>query len=235
VEDGSDLSQRILSAARELFFERGFERTQLRAIAAKAGTSESGILRVYHSKDGLLRAVYAWCWAEINDLVDEAMARVRQDDADPRDLLLELARTVLGFYHAYPAWTSFMLGHFGQRATSGLGDAEGVDARIDTAVKNEYHRYLQRIFDLCSAIADTHPCLERGGVTRAALAEVVTSILYGVQTSWHMADQDRGALHRVTLDEALSALRFFLYPENLDQTPGVRMRQNAAAGMSVTK
>jgi len=227
VENGSDLSQRILTAARELFLERGFAKTQLWAIAARAGTSESGILRVYHSKDGLLRAVYAWCWAEINDLVDEAMARARRDDADPRDLLLELARTVLGFYHADPAWTSFMLGHFGQRATSGLGDAEGVDARIDTVVKSEYHRYIQHISDLCSVIADSHPCLERGGVTRAALAEFVTSILYGVQTSWHMADQDPGALHRITLDEALSALRFFLYPEGFDHVPGVRARQDA--------
>lgn len=219
MENESDLSQRILTAARALFFERGFAKTQLRTIAAKAGTSESGVLRVYQSKDGVLRAVYAWCWSEINGLVEEAMARARQDSEDPRDLLFELARTVLGFYHEYPAWTGFMLGHFGQRATSGLSDIEGVETHIDAAVRKEYHRYLQLIFDLCSAIADTHPCLESAGVTRAALAEFVTSVLYGVQTSWHMADQDPGALHRITLDEALSALSFFLYPEGHDHAP----------------
>lgn len=227
MDNGSDLSLRILTAARELFFERGFARTQLRAIAARAGTSESGILRVYQSKSGLLRAVYASCWAEINDQVEEAMVRAGQGDADPRELLLELTRTVLGFYEADPAWTAFMIGHFGQRGTSGLGDAEGVDASIDDAVRREYHRYLQRIIDLCSAIADARPYLEEGGVTRAALAEFVVSVLYGVQTSWHMADQDPDALQRITLDEALSTMRFFLYPEGPHDPPAIRGRQSA--------
>ena len=67
VDAGSDVSQRVMRAAKQLFFAKGFAGTPLRAIATEAGTSESGVLRLYHSKNGLLRAVYASCWAEINE------------------------------------------------------------------------------------------------------------------------------------------------------------------------
>jgi AcrR family transcriptional regulator len=212
---GSDVSQRIMRAARQHFFARGFANTPLRAIANEAGTSESGVLRLYHSKNGLLRAVYADCWREINDYVDTALAEAAAMDPDPRNLVLAVMRAVLENYRADPQKNVFLLSHFGFRDSMGLSPDAGVDAATDAQVKSEYHRYLDRIEGLCGAVADQWPDLAQGGVTRAALTEIFTSVMYGIQTGWYMAEEEQDATRppRVTIDEAVSAMRFFLYQE----------------------
>lgn len=214
MENSPDLSQRVLRAAKQLFFTRGFANTSLRAIASEAGTSESGILRIYRSKAGLLRAVYASCWAELNVRIDEAMASATRRDSDPRHLLLELTRTVLESYQADPPKMQFMLSHFGFRDTTGLARLDDVDPSVDSQVREEYHRYLRRIQDLCNAIAASHPRLIDGGVSVATLGHFAISIIYGIQTGWYMAEQEQAAEQTVaTIDDVLAAVRFFLYPE----------------------
>ncbi|MBN1319927.1 MAG: TetR/AcrR family transcriptional regulator [Thermoleophilia bacterium] len=214
MDNGSDLSQRVLRAAKKLFFVRGFDDTQLWAIAAEAGTSESGILRVYHSKSGLLRAVYASCWAETNAYVDRAMVAAVERDPDPRNLLLELLRAVLELYETDTPMMEFVLGHFGFRETTGLGAPIGVDAAVDAQVRSEYHRYLDRIEDLCIAVQREDTELAAAGVTPRAFAEIMTSIIYGIQTGWYMAGQEAEATaSRVTIPEVLAAVSFLLYPK----------------------
>lgn len=224
MDNGSDLSQRILRAAQRLFFARGYANTQLRAIATEAGTSESGILRVFHSKRGLLCAVYGSCWADINDHVDEAMAAAVERDADPRNLLVELTRTVLEFYEADPLRMTFLCGHFGFRETTGLGQPDGVDSDIDAQVRTEYHRYLRRIRELCAEVVDLHSRFAQSGVGANVLGEFVTSIIYGIQTSWYMADEEPGmAEPTVTIEEVLATMRMFLYLDDADgpvESPG---------------
>jgi AcrR family transcriptional regulator len=213
VDAGSDVSQRVMRAAKQLFFAKGFAKTSLRAIANEAGTSESGILRHYQSKSGLLRAVYASCWAEINDHVDEAMALAAEKDPGARNLLLQVMRAVLEGYQSEPAKNVFLLSHFGFRESMGLSPDENVDPSIALAVKREYHRYLRRIHDICDAVAEGWPALAEAGVTRVALAEIFTSVIYGIQTSWYMAEEEPDpAQPRVTVEEAVAAMRFFLYP-----------------------
>ena len=214
VEPGTDVSLRIMRAAKQLFFAKGFANTSLRAIATEAGTSESGVLRIYQSKNGLLRAVYASCYTEINDHVDAAIAAAAERDADPRNLLLEVMRAVLDGYQADPAKNTFLLSHFGFRDSMGLSPESDVDPVIDAAVRQEYHRYLDRIHSLCAGVAGDWPALAEAGVTKAALAEIVTSVIYGVQTGWYMADEEQDtAQPRVTIDEALAVMKFFLFPE----------------------
>lgn len=212
VDPGSEVSQRILRTAKDLFFAKGFVSTSLRTIATEAGTSESGVLRIYGSKNGLLRAVYAACWCELNDRIDEAMVVARQADPDPRELILELMRTVWQSYQQHPAMMSFMLSHFSFRETSGLDDAEGVAPEIDERVRNEYQRYLNHAHGLAGLVAAGNPALIKAGVTPAALGHMVTSIIYGIQTSWAVAKQEREPmLPQASVEEALAAARSFLY------------------------
>jgi AcrR family transcriptional regulator len=214
VETGSDVSQRILGAARQLFFAKGFAKTPLRAIANEAGTSESGVLRIYQSKNGVLRAVYASCWAEINAHVDQAMVVAAEQDPDPRYLLIQLMRAILEGYQSDPVMNIFLLSHFGFRETTGLSPEEGVDPAIDSAVREEYHRYLKRIHDLCNEVARSRPLLAEAGVTSVALGHIFTSIIYGIQVGWYMAEEDRETTPpSVTIEEALAAVRFVLYPK----------------------
>lgn len=216
VEAGMLLSQRIMRAAKELFFAKGFANTSLRAIANEAGTSESGVLRIYGSKDGLLRAVYASCWTEINTRIDEAMVVAAEDDPDPRNLLLQLMRAVWQGYQEDPQTRVFVISHFGSRETTGLRSVENVDPRIDEKVRQEYHHYLTRIHDLCDAVVKTQPAFAGAGVTSVALGHVLTSIIHGIQAGWNVAAQEEEpVLTQVTMDEALTTARFFLYPEAL--------------------
>jgi AcrR family transcriptional regulator len=51
---GADTRQQILDAARELFAEKGFERTTMRAVGERAGVDPALISYWFRSKDGLL-------------------------------------------------------------------------------------------------------------------------------------------------------------------------------------
>ena len=51
-----DARRAVLDAARELFAERGFERTTMRAVAARAGVDPALIYHYFGDKDGLLFA-----------------------------------------------------------------------------------------------------------------------------------------------------------------------------------
>ena len=172
VEAGSDVSERILRTARELFIARGYAKTPLRAIASEAGTSESGVLRIYGSKSGLLRAVYGSCWAEINDRVDRAMAVAAEEDPDPRNLLLRLMQAIWQVYQDDPLMMVFMLSHFGFRETTGLSPAEDLDPSIDREVKRQYERYMSRIHEACDALAESRPAYAEAGVTPATLGHI---------------------------------------------------------------
>lgn len=213
VGTGSDVSRRIMGAARELFFANGFLSTPLRVIANKGGTSESGVLRIYGSKSGLLRAVYASCWAEINDRVDQALAAAAEKSSDPRYLLLELTQTVWQVYQDNPRMMVFMMSHFGFRETIGLGRTDdNVPPEIDETLKREYHRYVNRITDLCDAITRNEPAFAESGLTPAGLGHVFTSIIHSLQTNRYMALQE-SAEPDLSLEEVLAVARFFLYPE----------------------
>lgn len=206
-----------MRTARELFIARGFAKTPLRTIASEAGTSESGVLRIYGSKSGLLRAVYGSCWAEINDSVDQAMVAAAEDDPDPRNLLFRLVEAVWQVYHNNPLMMVFMLSHFGFRETTGLTPAEDIPPDIDREVKDQYRRYMGRVHDICDALAESQPVYAEAGVTSAALSHVFISIIYGIQTGWYMAQQAEGAtLPQVSMDEALTAAKFLLYSQGLD-------------------
>ena len=64
---------RIHAAARELFLERGFDATTLRAIAERAGMGASSIYRHIRSKEELLVA-------QLGDLQEEAWERFRRSE-----------------------------------------------------------------------------------------------------------------------------------------------------------
>jgi AcrR family transcriptional regulator len=202
-----------MRAAKQLFFARGFANTALRAIATEAGTSESGVLRIYQSKTGLLRAVYAECWADLNARIDEAVSAAAERDPDPRNLLMVLMRTVLERYQDDPPLMNFMLSHFGFHDTTGLSKDDGIDPLVDSLVRDEYHHYLERIHTLCAAVLRDRPDLTQAGVTAAALGHIFTSIVYGIQAGWYMASQEpETPTPQVNIHEALTAVKFFMYP-----------------------
>ncbi len=211
-ETKSDVAQRVLEAARQVFFARGFHNSSLRAIAKKAGTSESGVLRFYHGKIHLLQCVYASCWAEINGRLDKAAAAASAEDPDPRHVLMQVMRASLEDYQATEPLMHFMLTTFGFQETAGSGADGHLESDADFQARQEYRRYLARIHELCDAVVAGQPALAQAGISGAALAQVYLAMTNGVQGGWYAARLEPG-LERPQLktQEALSALRLLLY------------------------
>lgn len=65
--------ERLLQSARELFAS-GYDETTTAAIARRAGSSESQIVKHFGSKDGLLRALFESWWDDVMLRVDEVEA-----------------------------------------------------------------------------------------------------------------------------------------------------------------
>ncbi|MCW5664987.1 MAG: TetR/AcrR family transcriptional regulator [Piscinibacter sp.] len=99
----TDVPARILAAAEPLFAELGFSGCSLLRIAKAAGTSESGVLRFYASKEDVFFAVIEAALAELHDRIDAALAA---PDAPPPEAVVErlvlLLRVVFDMYAAHP-------------------------------------------------------------------------------------------------------------------------------------
>ena len=94
----------ILQAARELFAETGFERTTIRAVAARAGLDPALVMQHYGSKEGLFAASARWSddtstvlRASREDLPGAALQDLlgKFEDAPDREAAVALMRNCL--------------------------------------------------------------------------------------------------------------------------------------------
>ena len=94
----------ILQAARELFAETGFERTTIRAVAARAGIDPALVMQHYGSKEGLFAAAARWSddaqsvlTASRDDVPAAAVADLlaKFEDAPDREAAVALMRNCL--------------------------------------------------------------------------------------------------------------------------------------------
>ena len=89
-----DARRAVLDAARELFAELGFERTTMRAVAARAGVDPALIYHYFGDKDGLL-------FAALQPPVDEATVFAGLADAGDRTGE-ELVKRLIGLWEDRP-------------------------------------------------------------------------------------------------------------------------------------
>jgi AcrR family transcriptional regulator len=89
-----DARRAVLDAARELFAELGFERTTMRAVAARAAVDPALIYHYFGDKDGLL-------FAALQPPVDEATVFAGLSDAADR-AGEELVRRLIGLWEERP-------------------------------------------------------------------------------------------------------------------------------------
>jgi AcrR family transcriptional regulator len=209
----SDVPQKILQAARGLFFANGYAKTQLRVIASKAGTSESGVLRIFESKMFLLRAVCDSCWAEINEEVEKALAIASTSDSDPRSLLLEIMRTVLHLAEKNKPMMTFLYTHFASPEAIGyVPQNAGYDVPNLSSAGKEFQRYYDRIAKLCKAVLESNPSFGAAGMTPQAMQVFVQAGIYGMQASWYIVEQGQMPdSSRISIEEMVTCLRCFLY------------------------
>jgi AcrR family transcriptional regulator len=83
---------RILQAGRELFAGDGYENTTTSAIARKAGTSESQLIKHFGSKEGLLAAIYDQAWQRMS----RGLRHIQESAGSPFEKLRDLTELMLG-------------------------------------------------------------------------------------------------------------------------------------------
>ena len=86
--------ERLLAAAKELFSEQGFDSTTIAAIAQRAHTSQSQILKHFKDKNGLLQAVLSEGWQQLNSAIRLATARIPAP-ADQLKLIIDMLLSYL--------------------------------------------------------------------------------------------------------------------------------------------
>jgi len=99
---GSDTREQILAAAGEMFAERGFERTTMRAVAARADVDPALIHHYFGNKEGLLGAALVLP-------VDPAVLLAGLDQ-DPEHAGEAIVRRVLGLWESDPEIRRRLLG-----------------------------------------------------------------------------------------------------------------------------
>ncbi|MFF9351726.1 TetR/AcrR family transcriptional regulator [Streptomyces sp. NPDC014734] len=86
-EQRRQTEQRILSAARRLFSERGYERTTIRAVATEAAADPGLVMRYFESKEGL--------FSQVARIDMDAEASIDGSPAEVADTLLASLRDKL--------------------------------------------------------------------------------------------------------------------------------------------
>lgn len=89
----------ILSAARQLFFEKGYEKATTREISERAGISNAAVYHHFRNKEEIL---YQICLSAADELIDNMRRAVDRNVSSPvpvdeqlKDIMLEYARTYL--------------------------------------------------------------------------------------------------------------------------------------------
>ncbi len=98
-------SEKILSTAKELFFDRGYYETTIEMITEKAGVSIGTFYVYYKNKIEIYKALQNEGLDILLVMIDEAVAR---PGAAASQRIAELARTYLSYYRRYPEYFDIM-------------------------------------------------------------------------------------------------------------------------------
>lgn len=181
-------AQRIVDAAMELFFERGYPSTTMRDIAEACGITVGALYNHFLSKDQLL---YTIIKRVHDDLEHDLVAALGQAGEDPRDRLAALART-----HA--------IVHTRYRKDARVANA-GIFSLLEPGRNEiiEARRRMRAMFE--EVISDG---VERGVFHVADLKVVAMAILNsGIQISTWFRPGDRLSAEQVAEIQADLALR----------------------------
>ncbi|MFB9576667.1 TetR family transcriptional regulator [Streptomyces yanii] len=89
----------LAEAAFQLFLERGFERTTVDDIVARAGVGRRSFFRYFPSKEDVVFPDHERCLADMTALLEAA------DEGDPVSTVCDAARLVLRMYAANPEFS----------------------------------------------------------------------------------------------------------------------------------
>lgn len=154
--DRSNVKERIVKAAADLFMERGFGGTTVREIGERAGVGQSSLYHHAHSKGQLLAELHA---KHVQDISGRLEA-IEDSNASPAMQLREVVKALLAMVHTHKAVVTVYL-----RESYALSDK----AREDVAVERKNNdtiieRIIQRGIDSGEFRSDLDVTLTRRAI-----------------------------------------------------------------------
>lgn len=160
-----DATERLLAAAREEFFEKGYEAASLRAIAERAGSSKGAIYVRYPDKAALYEAV-------VGPVIEELYARMERcfDDFGQMDPAMQ--RTEMNAYadRGIGWMVDFLYDHFAEFKILVCGGKEDL-----------YQRFMHRMVELDSAT--TYRYIEAVGNDAVTSGRLTPEIMHMINTA----------------------------------------------------
>ena len=165
VKRDEDATERLLAAAREEFFEKGYEAASLRAIAERAGSSKGAIYVRYPDKAALYEAV-------VGPVIEELYARMERcfDDFGQMDPAMQ--RTEMNAYadRGIGWMVDFLYDHFAEFKILVCGGKEDL-----------YQRFMHRMVELDSAT--TYRYIEAVGNDAVTSGRLTPEIMHMINTA----------------------------------------------------
>jgi len=96
---GQERREEILAVAKDLFMTEGFTKVTTRAIAAKAGLSQTGVYLYFPSKEDILKTI----GEATHDAISAAFDRAMAGPGTPREVFRRLLRTYIDYGLSHPA------------------------------------------------------------------------------------------------------------------------------------
>ncbi|GAA3193720.1 MULTISPECIES: TetR/AcrR family transcriptional regulator [Streptomyces] len=174
-------SERILSAAAELFAEKGYRQTTFAAVAERSGISRGSIPWHFGSKEGLLLAV-------LERSVQLISAGLAEEPADAEGAQAGLDRIVEGAHALWALPTTKLFATLLVEALEPDSPIHGRYAEIHHTLRDHCRRRLERL--------ELPP-----GISAEALSAAIIGAGIGIHQQWLLAPD------RVDAERALAALR----------------------------
>lgn len=197
----ASLKERILKAAREVFFEKGYYGTTTREIARTAQTSESGVFRIFNSKYEILMEVYNLSWKRVNEEIDSKIEKI----SDPKEKIIYIVQSVFGLYDKDKMCMSFII------MNTGNTDTLILERKEDSIISEENIIYIERLQRVCEE------CVIKGRIhkllTAQSLCEGIMSLIEGILLGWYLADNSKDYPYRLDNEEALNMIKVFIGKE----------------------
>ncbi|MBV9075759.1 MAG: TetR/AcrR family transcriptional regulator [Acidobacteria bacterium] len=124
---------RLLAAAKELFSERGYDATTTAAVARRARTSQSQLLKHFEGKRGLLQEVLSMGWQALNGAIRLAIPCISKPQ-DQLDLIVDM---LLNFLDLNAAFSRVLLREGDRFLETNIGSREFA-ATLDAILQQMY-------------------------------------------------------------------------------------------------
>ncbi len=197
----NDVRTRILMAGEEVFAEFGYLGSSLLKIAKKAGTSESGVVRLFDTKQGVFLAVMEAAYDYLNGALDQ-MEEQTPDLRDPVDHLMAIAEAVLGCYETEQNRVALIFTENGLSVTM----LKGSDGQAVMDLPG-LHRWVDRVTEPFSVGVESGVL---SPIDPIAARELYFGMIEGTILGWLLSDDPRANYQSTSKTSILEAMRKML-------------------------